>query len=76
MVALYSGVILCLRILQTYLKLHKFATTCTNSNFEKNDYYIKASSYQRTCTSIFSEIGLVCQSKPCTQIYLQKSQVA
>ena len=25
-----------------------------------------------TCTSIFSKIGLVDQSKPCTQIYLQK----
>ena len=27
---------------------------------------------KRTCTSIFSKIGLVDQSKPCTQIYLQK----
>ena len=26
----------------------------------------------RTCISIFSKIGLVDQSKPCTQIYLQK----
>ena len=26
---------------------------------------------KRTCTSIFSKIGLVDQSKPCTQIYLQ-----
>ena len=27
---------------------------------------------KRTCISIFSKIGLVDQSKPCTQIYLQK----
>ena len=27
---------------------------------------------KRTCTSIFSKIGLVDQSKPCTQFYLQK----
>ena len=27
---------------------------------------------KRTCTSIFSKIGSVDQSKPCTQIYLQK----
>ena len=27
---------------------------------------------KRTCTSIFSKIGIVDQSKPCTQIYLQK----
>ena len=26
-----------------------------------------------TCISIFSKIGLVDQSKPCTQVYLQKS---
>ena len=28
---------------------------------------------KRTCISIFSKIGLVDQSKPCTQIYLQKN---
>ena len=28
---------------------------------------------KRTRTSIFSKIGLVDQSKPCTQIYLQKN---
>ena len=38
----------------------KFATT--NSNFEKN-YTI--------CIYISSKLGLVDQSKPCTQIYLQ-----
>ena len=27
---------------------------------------------KRTCISIFSKLGLVDQSKPCTQIYLQK----
>ena len=27
---------------------------------------------KRTCISIFSIIGLVDQSKPCTQIYLQQ----
>ena len=28
---------------------------------------------KRTCISIFRKIGLVDQSKPCTQIYLQKN---
>ena len=31
---------------------------------------------KRTCISIFSKIGLVDQSKPCTQIYLQNLQIA
>ena len=29
---------------------------------------------KRTCISIFSKLGLVDQSKPCTPIYLQKSR--
>ena len=29
---------------------------------------------KRTCISIFSKISLVDQSKPCTQIYLQKNR--
>ena len=45
-------------------KLHKFATT--NNNFQT------CIMVKRTCTLIFSKIGLVDQSKPCTQIYLQK----
>ena len=60
-------------VLQVYSqknrKLHKFTTT--NNNFPKStisDIII----VKRTCTSIFSKIGLVDQSKPCTQIYLQK----
>ena len=32
--------------------------------------------HKSTCLSIFSKIECVDQSKPCTQIYLQKSQVA
>ena len=34
---------------------------------------IKNTNVKRTCTSIFSKIGLVDQSKPCTQIYLQNN---
>ena len=45
-------------------KLHKFATT-NIGNFEKNRLF-------QTCISIFSKIGLVDQSKPCSQVYLQK----
>ena len=54
-------------------KLYKFAIT--NSNFEKINFFLHASSsiiIKRTCISIFSKIGLVDQSKPCTQFYLQK----
>ena len=50
-------------------KLHKFAPT--NSNFEKINYFRHVSSYT-TCTLIFSKIGLVDQSKLCSQNYLQK----
>ena len=50
-------------------KLHKFATT--NNNFE-NRLFQTCIIVKRTCTSIFSKIGLVDLSKPCTQIYLQK----
>ena len=45
-------------------KLHKFG--CID-NLRHASYIVK-----RTCISIFRKIGLVDQSKPCTQIYLQK----
>ena len=51
-------------------KLHKFATS--NSNFFKNRLFQTCIIVKRTCISIFSKIELVDQSKPCTQIYLQK----
>ena len=53
-------------------KLHKFATS--NSNFEKNRSFGHASSYNvylHACITISSNLRLVDQSKPCTQIYLQ-----
>ena len=50
-------------------KLHKFATT--NINFEKNIFFRHAACI--TCISIFSKIGLIDQSKPCTQMYLEKT---
>ena len=37
----------------------------------KNRLFQTCIMVKRTCTSIFSKIGLVDQSKPCTQIYLQ-----
>ena len=51
-------------------KLHKFATT--NSNFEKKRLIQICVIVKRSCILIFSKLGLVDQSKPCTQIYLQK----
>ena len=50
-------------------KLHKFAIIpiVFFSQFLRTCIIIK-----RTCISIFSKIGFVDQSKPCTQIYLQK----
>ena len=60
----------CLQVYsQKNRKLHKFATT--NNNF-KNRLFQTCIIVKCTCTSIFSKIGLVDQSKPCTQIYLQK----
>ena len=48
-------------------KLHEFTTT--SSNFAKIDYFRHESSDNvRTCISIYSQIVLVDQSKPCTQI--------
>ena len=41
-------------------------------NFFKNRFFETCIIVKRTCMSIFSEIGLVDQSKPCTQVYLQK----
>ena len=51
-------------------KLHKFATT---NNIFKNRLFQTCIIIKRTCISIFSKIGFVDQSKPCTQIYLQKN---
>ena len=50
-------------------KLHEFATT--NIFFLKNRHFQTCIIVKRTCISIFSKIGLVDQSKTCTQIYLQ-----
>ena len=50
-------------------KLHKFATT--NSIF-LNRPFQTCIIVKRTCISIFSKIGIVDQSKLCTQVYLQK----
>ena len=51
-------------------KLHKFATT--DSKFTNHQLFQICINVQRTCISIFSIIGLVEQSKLCTQMYLQK----
>ena len=56
--------------LQKNRKLHEFATT--NIFFLKNRHFQTCIIVKRTCISIFSKIGLVDQSKTCTQIYLQK----
>ena len=55
--------------LQKNRKLHEFATT--NIFLKKNRHFQTCIIVKRTCTSIFSKIGLVDLSKPCTQIYLQ-----
>ena len=51
-------------------KLHEFATA---SYFFKKRLFQTCIIVKRTCISIFSQIGLVDQSKPCTQIYLQNN---
>ena len=51
-------------------KLHEFATA--NNFFFKNQLFQTCIIVKRTSISIFSKIGLVDQSKLCTQIYLQK----
>ena len=56
--------------LQKNRKLHEFATT--NIFFFLNRHFQTCIIVKRTCISIFSKIGLVDQSKTCTQIYLQK----
>ena len=50
-------------------KLHEFATA---NIFFLNQLFQTCIIVKRTCISIFSTIGLVDQSKLCTQIYLQK----
>ena len=54
-------------------KLHKFATTY--NNFQKIDFPEMHHCKTYICVSIFNQIGLVDQSKPCTQIYLQKRKL-
>ena len=49
-------------------KLHKFTTI--NSKFLKNRSFQTCVNVKRTCISIFSKLGLVDRSKPCTLIYL------
>ena len=51
-------------------KLHIFATT--NSKFEKKNDYFRYTSSETYMYINFSKLGLVDQSKPCAQIYLQK----
>ena len=55
-------------------KLHKF--TPTNSNFFLNRLFQTCIIVKRTCILIFRKIGFVDQSKPCTEIFAKKSQVA
>ena len=52
-------------------KLHKLATT--NSNFE-NGFFETCGIVKSTRISIFIKLGLVDQSKPCTQINSQKNR--
>ena len=54
-------------------KLHKFATT--NRNF-KHRLFQTCIVVKRKCLTIFSKIGLVDQSKSCTQIYLQNCNLS
>ena len=53
-----------------------FAKNCINLQLRilifQNRLFQTCIIVKRTCISIFSKIGLVDQSKPCTQIYLQK----
>ena len=49
---------------------HYFATT--NRRFSKSSLSDIRHHYH-TCTSFFSKIGLINQSKPCTQIYLPRN---
>ena len=61
--------IVCTNIFANICKLHKFATIpIIFFNQLLQACIIK----KRTCISIVSKIGFVEQSKPCTQIYLQK----
>ena len=55
--------------LQKNRKCHEFATT---NNFFKRRLFQTCIIVKRTCILIFSKIGLVDQSKPCTQVDLQK----
>ena len=54
-------------------KLHKFARAIPIiMQIFKNQLLQTCITIKRTCMSIFSKIGLIDQSKPCTQICLQK----
>ena len=52
-------------------KLHKFATT--NSSFKKNRLFESCGIVKGTRISFFIKLGLVDQSKPCTEINSQKN---
>ena len=52
-----------------FKKMHKLATT--NEFFFKKRHFQTHIIVKRKCISIFSKIGLVDESKPCTQTYLQ-----
>ena len=58
---------------QIYLQI---VASCINLQLPliifKNKLFKTCIIVKRTCISIFSKIGFVDQSKPCTQIYLQE----
>ena len=55
-----------------FAKKSQVAKICNNHFFLKIRLFQTCIIVERTCISIFSKIGLVDQSKLCTQIYLQK----
>ena len=61
---------------RAYKFIRKKIASCINLQLPiiifKNRLFQTCIIVKRTCSSIFSKIGLVDQSKPCTQIYLQK----
>ena len=61
---------------RAYKFIRKKIASCINLQLRiiifKNRLFQTCIIVKRTCTSNFSKIGLVDQSKPCTQIYLQK----
>ena len=57
-------------------KLHEFATIPIVFFIKSITSLQTCTIIKRTCISLFSKMGFVDQSKPCTQIYMQKSQFA